>query len=338
MTDKVKQMAPVIWAEIEKAKKILLHIHPGPDGDTIGAAMATKLVLEKIGKDVTVISGDSEPPMWATKMAGFDQVKRQNYLETDTASFDLFLIIDSSSPDMISKRGEVRFPETMTTVVIDHHTSNLLFGKINLVDPTYPAICQTLADLFTAWNLEITPEAAKWLFLGIYTDSGFKYPLVTSDTFTIAARLAGLYTNFPQTIFDLENSLEPQHLAYVSLALGSAKAYFSGKVALAAVSFEALAEKGIKETHTEKMEISNFLKAVVGWNIGAALAEVAKNTITVSLRTRDSQKFDVSKIAVALGGGGHPAAAGATINKPFSEAVDFFLQTVAKVYPELGKP
>lgn len=338
MTDKVKQMAPVIWTEIEKAKRILLHFHPGPDGDTIGAALATKLVLEKAGKDVTVISGDSEPPAWATKMAGFDKVKQQNYLQTDAASFDLFLIIDSSSSEMISKKGEVKFPETLTTVVIDHHTSNLSFGKINLVDPTYPAVCQTMYDLFIAWNLAIPPEAAKWLFLGIYTDSGFKYPLTTSATFKIAAELAQLYPGFPQMIFDLENNLEPQHLAYMSLALGSVKNYFSGRVAVAAVPCEKLVEKGIKEGHTEKMEISNFLKAVVGWEIGAALTEVTKNAINVSLRTRDSQKFDVSKIAVSLGGGGHPAAAGATINKSFDEAVKFFLQTVAKVYPELGKP
>jgi nanoRNase/pAp phosphatase (c-di-AMP/oligoRNAs hydrolase) len=49
--------------------------------------------------------------------------------------------------------------------------------------------------------------------------------------------------------------------------------------------------------------------------------------------------YDVSKIAVATGyGGGHRAAAGARIAKEFNEAKAFILDTIQKVYPELGNP
>lgn len=40
MSDKVKQLAPVIWSEIQKANKILLCCHRSPDGDSVGGGVS----------------------------------------------------------------------------------------------------------------------------------------------------------------------------------------------------------------------------------------------------------------------------------------------------------
>jgi phosphoesterase RecJ-like protein len=72
-------------------------------------------------------------------------------------------------------------------------------------------------------------------------------------------------------------------------------------------------------------------KAVVGWNVTAMLIETNPGEVKCSFRTRDQVEFDVSKVALALGGGGHKAAAGATVKMPISEAVEHVEKVIREV-------
>lgn len=339
MTNKVKQMAPIIWGEIKKANNILLHCHPSPDADSVGSTLAMGTLLRKLGKNVTHIIGDSEKPNGLNSLPGFNEIEPKNYFQIDISKFDHFFILDSSNLDQISKKGEIIFPASLQTVVIDHHSSNKEFGNINLVDTSYGSLAEMVYDLFKLWSVDISPEMAISLFTGIYTDTGFKYPRTTYETFAAASELVRIYPNFPRTIFELENSEEPERVKFLGLALSSIETHFNNSVAISAISYEQMAKLGIKQQHTEKTDIPNILKSVIGWNIGIKMSEVEPGKVSVSFRTRDEKKWDVAKIAVATGsGGGHPAAAGATIKLPFDQAKKFLLETIQKVYPELGQP
>jgi phosphoesterase RecJ-like protein len=70
----------------------------------------------------------------------------------------------------------------------------------------------------------------------------------------------------------------------------------------------------------------------MGWNIGISLIELEPNIVKISFRTRDSDIFDVSRLAVALGGGGHKAAAGATLKMSCDEAVKKVVETAKIIY------
>jgi nanoRNase/pAp phosphatase (c-di-AMP/oligoRNAs hydrolase) len=60
--------------------------------------------------------------------------------------------------------------------------------------------------------------------------------------------------------------------------------------------------------------------------------------VKVSIRTRDSKTYDLSKIAAATkAGGGHKAAAGATINQPLNEAKITITNIIKKIYPKIAK-
>lgn len=81
-----------------------------------------------------------------------------------------------------------------------------------------------------------------------------------------------------------------------------------------------------------------MIKAVVGWDIALTLVEIQPETIKISLRTRDSQKYDLAKIAVATkNGGGHKAAAGATLNMSLPQAKETILAIIKKLYPKIDK-
>lgn len=278
-------------------------------------------------------------PKYAKVLPDFHLIKPLNYTQIKPEDYGLFLILDSSSTNQITKLEEITFPETMATVVIDHHQTNLKFGTYNLVDSTSPATRQILFNLFTDWGVKIDPETALCLYFGIYSDTGgFKYPNTTYKTLEIASKLAKINPDFPKVIFEMENSKVPENLYYAGIAYNSLENYFGGKVVISAVPYKELAKRGIKKEPTEKMEISNNLKSVIGWDIGISFIEIEPENINVSFRTRRSDLYDLSKIASSIGkGGGHKAAAGTTIYAPFNEAKKQLLETIAKVYPSLGK-
>ncbi len=340
MSVKVNEKAAEILSAIKSAKKVLLHFHPSPDPDSIGGALAMAHILKSFGKDFTLISGDSELPDYIKAFPHSEWVTLSNYEDIKKYEFDLFIVLDSSTPDQISRIEKVTFALNMNVVVIDHHVTNFGFGKINLIDGDYPANCQLLYDLFTAWGVNIDCDIAICLFTGIYTDTGgFKYSGANFETLQVASNLAKINPDFAKIIFEIENNNDPKQIEFMGLALSSIEIYFSGNVSLACVPFSELEKHKLQKKDTAKMQISNILKSVVDWNIGASFVESEPGKVDVSLRTRHAKKFDLSRIAVAVGnGGGHKAAAGTTIVASFDEAKRILLDAIAKVYPQLGQP
>ncbi|HAO64904.1 TPA: hypothetical protein DCQ44_02895 [Candidatus Taylorbacteria bacterium] len=337
MTDLVQKLAPQILEEIKKAKNILLHCHPSPDPDSVGGVLATMQVLETMGKKVTVIKGDSEVPLSFRALPGFEKIERKNFFEVDLSEFDLFLIQDTGGINQISRIAPVVFPSFLKTIAIDHHATNDNFAEINLVDPTYPATCQILFDLFTIWNVKITPEIAKCLMLGIFTDTGgFRFPTTTPSTLRVAANLAEIAPDYTSIIAFMNDSSTPGVIAFQGLALGSVTLHCGEHLAVSAVSFNSLQEKKIGREETFP-DIANILKSVIGWEIGVKIVEDQPGGVKVSFRTRDAKKWDVSKIATSLGGGGHKAAAACYLKTSLDEAVKKVVEAVDSIYPEFGR-
>ena len=329
----IKEKAPLILAEIQKAKSILLHCHPSPDPDSIGSALAMKFALEQMGKKATVIKGDSEIPRAFMHFPGANEIVNKNFFEIDLEDFDLMIALDSASPEMISRRGKVEFPESLKVIVIDHHMTNGGFGFIDLIEPSYPANCQVLFDLFHEWAVNITPDIASNLFIGIYSDTGgLKYPSVTAHTYNIASRLVANILDISKLILQAEYSNTPGFMAFESIALGSIELLCGGMFALSVVSNSTLKEKKISATDVKTSEISSFLLSVPEWEITASIVEIEPNKIKCSLRSSDHDKFDVSKLAILLGGGGHRVATGVILNMPLKEAKELVVEKIKSLY------
>lgn len=329
-----------IWKEIDRSKKILLHLHPSPDGDCLGSALAFYHVLSSLGKDVVLIQGDSELPKNLTHLPGSEKILSKNISQIDLSQFNLFLILDSSSIKQVSKIFELKFPKKLQTIVIDHHQSNEKFGKINMVLPSYSSTSQIVYELLNYRKIKITPKIAACIYVGIYTDTGgFRYFNPTYKTFNIASQLAKIYPKFPKLIFDIENNDSPDRLKFISLLLGSVETQFNNHVAFAKVSYQDITQNNLNiNSIGGYSEIANTIKAVTGWNIAFTLVELQPEIVKVSFRTRDSDIYDMSKIALATkGGGGHKAAAGATLNMTLNKAQDLVLSVIKKLYPKIDQ-
>lgn len=322
-----------IWSEIKKAKSILLCLHPSPDGDSIGSNLALYNLLTKMGKKVTLIGGDSEFPKNFSTLPGVNKIIPKNFFQINQDDFDLFVILDIAGPKQISRQGEVVISEKLKTIIIDHHVSNPKFADINLVDGDSPATCQIIYNFFQENKLKITKNIAACLFVGIYTDTGgFKYINTTYKTFLAAANLSKINPKFTNFVFEIENNEHPDRLKFLSIMLGSVKTYLSGKVAIASIDFETLKENNLNNSVINGSEIANLVKAVTGWEIGMCMIEHQPNLVRINFRTRDADKFDVSKISTALGGGGHKSAAGTTVTGSLTEVTDLLIEKISQIY------
>lgn len=305
---------PLILAEIKKADSILLHCHPKPDPDSVGSALAMKFALEQMGKKVTVIRGDSEIPEAFMHFPGAGEIVPKNFSEIDLKQFDLFICQDASSPQMITRTVKLQFPLQIPSIIIDHHRSSEKFADINLVESDYPATAQVLYDLFTEWGIKITPDIASNLFVAIYSDtSGLKYRYTNVHSYEIMTKLVELGIDFNGLLDKMENSRTPASIAYEVAALSNIEYFLGGKLVVSSIPNDVIVKNNIVESDMGSVQISSILRTVIGWDIDVALVEVKPGEIKVGLRTRDEDKYDVSKLAVAFGGGGHKAAAGAGI-------------------------
>jgi bifunctional oligoribonuclease and PAP phosphatase NrnA len=330
----IREKAPLILTEIKKADSVLLHCHPSPDPNSVGSALAMKFALEGMGKKVTVIRGDSEIPEAFMHFPGAKDIVQKNFTEIDLAGFDLFISQDCSKVDRISGISQLSFPPELTVINIDHHRSNDMFGAINLVVEDYPATAQILFDLFSEWRIVFTPELSANLYIGIYTDTGgLKFRGVSARTYEIMSKLVKIVPNFAWYIDVMENSNTPGSVAYQGVALNHVEIFLDGRLALASVPNTVLRQKGIKEEDMGGFKIANVLRRVIGWDIDVSLVEVEPDMIKVGLRTRDADKYDVSMLATALGGGGHKAAAGAALkNMPIEEAKRLVVAKAKELY------
>lgn len=318
-----------IIKEIEKSNSVLLHCHPHPDPDSVGSTLAMKFALEQKGKKVTLIKGDSDIPK-AFDFPGVENIVKKNFFEIDLKDFDTFLILDCGGIEMVSKKSKVVFPDTLNTIVVDHHASNKGYGKYNYIEPKYSSTCELLYHLLQEMNVEINHDIALNLFMGMYTDTGgFRYGANGSETLAIASKLAMIAPDYQETISTMENSNRKESLIFESLALSSLKTLFDGKLAIASVPYEDLVKNNIKEEDIMAGYISNKIKSVKGTEIGVTLIESEKGKVKISLR---STKYDISVIATALGGGGHKSAAGAILESTTEAAIEKVVKTIKEIY------
>lgn len=320
---------------INDAERILLQCHVAPDPDSIGSVLAVKEYLIGIGKDVTAIIGDSGYPSYSKLLNLEKEITNKNIFDIDLNKFDLFIILDTASQGQVSRKGDIQFPSSMKTVVIDHHITNTKFGDINLILDNYASTTHILYDLFKLWNVNISKRMAECLIIGIYFDTGgFKYSNSTPKALEAAAQLALINRNYTKTVFNIENSRRPIEIEMMGLALSLVKKFDDGKIVFSEIPYSVIQERNISENDAMEGLIPDILRSVVGWDIVASLVEAKKGVTTVSLRTRNDDLYDMSKVAKAIdkNGGGHRGAAGVTVLKDIDETERELLVAIHDLY------
>ncbi len=195
-------------------------------------------------------------------------------------------------------------------LVIDHHGSNSLPCENRIVLADRAACGEIVYALLLELGAPVSKETAEALYVAISTDTGcFKYSNVTGNTLRVAAELIDLGADVApinKIFFDTKTfarlKLEARLTAGIEL-------YAGGMVGLCTLPQRWIDELSISEDDIDS--ISGFARSIEGVEIGIMIREVEGGMGKLSLRT--SPRYDACALCQQLGGGGHAAAAGASV-------------------------
>ena len=322
-----------ILGEINKAKKILVNLHRGPDPDSFACAFALYYFLCSLNKDVDIVlTSTSDLSNQLSQMDDSKLIKFVDYAKFNFSKYDLFITSDSGSWQQIVDNPAVKIPD-IPIVVIDHHESNDKFGKINLVDSSAVSCAQIIYLLFKDWDFFVDTQMANLLMIGIIADSGGFAFSNDSKVMRVAADLMELGADKVKIINELFRTQKFGQVKAWGEYLVRLKLDEEHKFIWTAISYEDYMKYRIPPK-ASSMVATQYSSIVDGTNFGIVMNEDEKETLKISLRSRNPN-FDVSKLGEQLGGGGHKMAAGGMITGlPFDKAVEKVLETARKYAKE----
>ncbi len=276
---------------------ILTHAHP--DGDTLGCGLALHEALNAIGKNAIVRCCDEVP----SKYSYMGEVC------VSDIEYENIIAVDVADAKLLGSAFEKQFGDRVK-LCIDHHGSNRLYAEKTLLDSSAAAACEIILEVIRALGVEITKSIANCIFTGLSTDTGcFRYSNVTPRTMRMAADMieAGAEHSKINTI--MFETKTKTYVALERLALESMKMYMEGKCAYITITQDMFRLSGSNESEVDA--IAAIPRQIEGVLVGVTMREKADGTFKVSMRSHEG--VDVSAICAMMGGGGHPRAAGCTV-------------------------
>lgn len=306
---------------LHQASCMLLVTHVAPDGDAIGSLLGLGWLLRAQGKDIIMACEDPVPDVY-TWLPGSSQIVQQS-----KGSHDLVISLDCSDRRRMGAVG-VGNDDRLPVVNIDHHVTNTQFGTLNWVDPSSVATAQMVLNLADALGWGLTERVATCLLTGLVTDTRcFRTPNVNEAALGAALRLMGSGASLSQVT---QRVLEQRPLASVRL-WGQAidRLQLKDGILWTEVTHSMRQRWSLGENGDSGL--TNFLSGVGEASIVVVFTERDNGTIDVGMRANPGQ--DVAQVALRLGGGGHPQAAGCTIKGTLSAARE---QVFAELRPSLS--
>lgn len=303
-----------------KNKKVAIMGHRSADFDCIGSCVALHLILKqnKIESDIFVEND--------LNAVFYNIAENLTYNDTPKQDYDVCIMVDCSAVSLIPDNLINIYNNAKTTYVIDHHISNNKYAKHNYVKIVSSA-CEVIYDLFFG-KFKITPQLAKALYIGIYTDTGgFKYSNTTSHTYEVLAKLTKQKCAFDKLVHDCVDEVELTTFELTKSAFLSVEFYYKNQIAVSSIRKEDLERLNV--LHSGPKFMQSYLQNIKGVKIAICVTERVKNEYNISLRTA-CDDINVSLIAQHFGGGGHIRASGLTLKGDYKKALNALINQCKK--------
>jgi phosphoesterase RecJ-like protein len=295
---------PLVIDALRSARKVLITMHRGPDGDALGSALALACALRDLGRDVIVYNPDDLPYNFRF-LRGAAEVARS--LPQD-AAFDVTVVADAGAYDRL---GPEMPDEDRRGLLLnlDHHITTEPFGDVNYVDPDAASVGILAYKIIKGLGAPLSRDAAECIYASILADTGcFRYSSTDPECLRIAAELVEVGVEpWEMTI----RVYEQQPLARMRLladVLSTLEVH--GKLATITITNAMVAKTGSEMDLTDGF--INYARSVDGVEVAASFREPENGgPWRVSFRSRG--RVNVAAIAQKFGGGGHHNAAGCCI-------------------------
>ena len=304
---------------LEALDNVLLLTHVRPDGDTIGSAAALCRALRDCGRTAYLlpnpeITATYEPyaaPYWAPE--GWEG---EHIVSVDIA--DVSLLPENARP--YQERIEL---------AIDHHPSQGFFARNTCLEADSAACGEIVYEIIQHLTA-LTADIALPLYVAVSTDcGGFQYGNTTARTHRIAAALMDT-VDVAAVNKALFRTKSRTRLAMEAWMAEWAEYYDHDRVVVMQIPLSLCLD--YKATEADVEELSSLAALVEGTDCGVTLRELKDGRVKISLRT--GPRVNATEVCALLGGGGHAAAAGATLHGTLGEVKQAVLQAIDMVAGE----
>jgi phosphoesterase RecJ-like protein len=309
-----------VVAALSRADRFIVVTHENPDGDALGSMLGLTRALRTLGKDVVMyLSGDAPLP---GEYSFLDLAELQRELPADTEE-RVLVAVDCASARRIGPDSDA-LTRAREVVDIDHHHDNTLFGAVNLIVARASSTAEIVRDVLQGLGVDLTPEIAEPLYVGLVTDTGrFQYSNTTPKSLRLGAELVEAGADVHDVFRHVYESVEFAKLKLLARALDRAELFEGGRLVVSYLLKDDFGAVGAEEPYSEG--IIDYLRSVEGSEMVALIREPPRDdgpTRRISLRSSHDE-IDVSAIARGAGGGGHRQAAGFSSELPIPEIVAF---------------
>ena len=305
-------------ARLAAMDQVLILTHVRPDGDTIGSAAALCCGLRALGKTAYLLPNPELTATYAPYAAPY--LAEADFAPAYVVSVDIAAL--SLLPE------NARPYQDRIALAIDHHPSQEFFARETCLDAGRAACGELMYDILRQLG-PVTADIALPLYVAVSTDCGcFVYGNTSADTHRVAAAL--MDTGIPAADLNKRHfrTKSFRRLRLESLLTDSMEFHDGGEIAIAAISLEMLAR--LQATEADAEDIAAFVGQVEGVKTGVTIRELKPGRCKISLRT-DPKQLNASAVCALLGGGGHAAASGATVEGDIQQTKEVLMAAIRQV-------
>jgi phosphoesterase RecJ-like protein len=227
----------------------------------------------------------------------------------------VLISLDCSALDRMGKAYDADWLAGIPIVNIDHHPTNTHFGEVNWVEPSAAATAQMLIHLIEALLIPLDAEIATCLLNGILTDTrGFRTSSTTPEVMETAIELMKAGASLSELTDQIFNHRPIGTIRMWSMVLQGI--HLEGRILWGEITQEMRQRIGYGRDGDGGLV--NFLSSANEADIAVVFDELQDGRVNVSMRAVPG--YDVSQVALELGGGGHAQAAGCILAGPLEVA------------------
>jgi len=317
---------------IAARQRYVLTTHMNPDGDGLGSEVALALYLTGLGKDVTVVNDGAVPfPFDFLSRLYPIELFRDEWAREKVDSADVAVILDTAVLSRLGRVGPLLARPGLEIVVVDHHLGEPQFNGLSFVSTAACAAGEMVYDFLRRQPDGLSAGIAEALYTALVTDTGsFRHSNTDSEAHAMAAHLISLGAR-PEPL----HALIHQHrhagrVRFQGAVWSRMELTEDGTVAWLEADRATMDSHAVDSTDTEG--IVDFPRTLRGVEAVALFSETPDGKVKVSLRS--TGRVNVERVASRFGGGGHRAAAGATVPGPLAAGRERVVEALREAVEE----
>jgi phosphoesterase RecJ-like protein len=308
-----------IITQLKNSHNVIITSHINPDGDAIGSLVAMGVALQTLGIETTLFNESPIPAVYRF-LPGVERISRTIEAPNE---FDTAVVLDCGSLERVGGNAD-QIAAVPVVINIDHHVTNNGFGDLQVVDASACATAEIVHRLIKAMDVVIDQTMAVSIYTGIVTDTGsFRFSNTNHAAFAICDEMVRKGVQPYNVAQHVYGTYSLGRIKLLNLALESIEISHNGNLSMMMLTRQMLNDTG---THPEDADgLINYARRIEDVKIAALIQEQENG----NHRQRDVKRFhvslrsdgsvDVAAIASGFGGGGHPSAAGFSIETTLSD-------------------